>query len=133
MVSPGIYQSHSDGPSRRRMVLMTEIRRKLAFCTYRAPHTAKNLETSDASWKRQRRVSAPFRVFLWERLRQVAPDLQKIMAYFTVLGKAGRRDGVGDEKERFKSILFRKTTAIKPWIDRKISFSQDSVSKSPVC
>ncbi len=133
MVSPGIYQPHSDGPSRKGIVRVTGIRRKLAFCTYRVPHTAKNLETSDASWKRQRRVSAPFRIFPWERLRQVAPDLQKIMPIY---GTGKSRDGEREwtmKKERFKSILFRKTTAIKPWIDRKISFFQGSVSKSPAC
>lgn len=113
MVSPGIYQSHSDGPSRKGIVRVTGIRRKLAFCTYRVPHTAKNLESSDASWKRQRRVSAPFRIFPWERLRQVAPDLQKIMAYLRYWEKPGRRDGVDDEKRKIQKYSFQEDNSHK--------------------
>ena len=53
-------------------------------------------------------VSSP-----WEKLRHAAPDLQKIMAYFTVLGKAGRRDGVGDEKRKIQKYSFQEDNSHK--------------------
>lgn len=134
MVSPGVYQSNSDGPSRRRMIRIIKIRRKLAFCTYRVPHTAKNLETSDASWKK---TTASFCAFPSLPVGEIAPSGSGFaedygLFYGTGKSRAGETEWAM-KKERFKSTLFRKITAIKPWIDRKISFSQGSVSKSPAC
>lgn len=48
-----------------------------------------------------------------ERLRQVAPDLQKIMAYLRYWEKPGRRDGVDDEKRKIQKYSFQEDNSHK--------------------